>query len=130
MKLARMLMVGKDGGHTAIDILGHEQKGPDALIGLHCVFDGLSHVPATIGCFQNNRIKWASDWKGAKKPFQIIAIHDLQHRTERPLVNSVLGVSDRLFGWSLILYLLRCMSLELAQSGSGSCPLWRSLTRI
>jgi hypothetical protein len=91
MKLARMLMVSKDSGHTAIDMLWHEQEGPDALIGLHCVFDGLSHVPATIGCFQKNSIKWASDWKGAKKPFQIIAIHDLQHRTERPLVNSVLG---------------------------------------
>jgi hypothetical protein len=91
MKLARMLMVGKDSGHTAIDMLGHEQEGPDALIGLHCVFDGLSHVPATIGCFQKNSIKWASDWKRAKKPFQIIAIHDLQHRAEHPLVNSVLG---------------------------------------
>jgi len=69
MKLARMLMVGKDSGHTAIDMLGHEQEGLDALIGLHCVFDSLSHVRATISCFQNNSIKWASDWKGAKKPF-------------------------------------------------------------
>src|SRR5580658_8319547 len=97
-------------------MLGHEQEGPDALIGLHCVFDGLSHVPATIGCFQKNSIKWASDWEGAKKPFQIIAIHDLQHRTERPPVNSVARVSDRLFGWSLILYLLRRMSLALARN--------------
>jgi hypothetical protein len=30
-------------------------------------------------------------WKGAKKPLQIIAIHDLKHRAQRPLVNSVLG---------------------------------------
>jgi hypothetical protein len=86
-----MLMVGKNSGHTAVDMLGHEQEGLDALIGLRCVFDSLSHVQATIGCFQKNSIKWASDWKGAKKPFQIIAIHDLQHRAERPLVNSVLG---------------------------------------
>jgi hypothetical protein len=91
MKLARMLMVRKDCGYTAIDMLGHEQEGLDALIGLHCVFDSLSHVQATIGCFQKDSIKWASYWKGAKKPLQIIAIHDLKHRAQRPLVNSVLG---------------------------------------
>jgi hypothetical protein len=68
MKLARMLMVRKDSGYTAIDMLGHEQEGLDALIGLHCVFDSLSDVQATIGCFQKHSIKWASYWRGAKKP--------------------------------------------------------------
>jgi hypothetical protein len=87
MKLARMLMVRKDSGYTAIDMLGHEQEGLDALIGLHCVFDSLSHVQATIGCFQKYSIKWASYWKGAKKPLQIIAIHDLKHPAQRPRVN-------------------------------------------
>jgi len=91
MKLARMLMVRKDSGYTAIDMLGHEQEGLDALIGLHCVFNSLSYVQATIGCFQKNSIKWASYWRGAKKPLQIIAIHDLKHPAERPLVNSGLG---------------------------------------
>jgi len=91
MKLARMLMVCKDSRHTAIDMLGHEQEGLDALIGLNCVFDSLSYVQATISCFQKNSIKWASYWKGAKKPLQIIAIHDLKHPIQRPLVNSVLG---------------------------------------
>jgi hypothetical protein len=51
MKLARMLMVRKDCGYTAIDMLGHEQEGLDAFIGLDCVFDSLSYVQATIGCF-------------------------------------------------------------------------------
>ena len=90
MKLARMLMVRKDCGYTAIDMLGHEQEGLDTLIGLHCVFDSLSHVQATISCFQKNSIEWASYWKGAKKPSQVVAIHDLKHPAQRPLVNSVL----------------------------------------
>ena len=60
-----MLMVRKDSGYTAIDMLGHEQEGLDALVGFHCVFDSLSHVQATIGCFQKNSIEWASYWKGA-----------------------------------------------------------------
>jgi hypothetical protein len=64
----RMLMVRKNSGYTATDMLGHEQEGLDALIGLHCVFDSLSHVQATVGCFQKNSIKRASDWKWAKKP--------------------------------------------------------------
>jgi hypothetical protein len=51
MKLARMLMVRKDCGYTAIDMLGHEQEGLDAFIDLDCVFDSLWHVQATIGCF-------------------------------------------------------------------------------
>jgi hypothetical protein len=29
-----MLMMGKDGGRWPIDVLGHQQEGPDALIGL------------------------------------------------------------------------------------------------
>src|SRR5580704_18823716 len=91
MKLAPMLMVSKDSGCSAIDVLGHEQEGLDALICLHCVFDSFSHVQATIGRFKKDSIKWASYWKGAKKPLQIIAIHDLKHRAQRPLVNSVLG---------------------------------------
>jgi hypothetical protein len=86
-----MLMVRKNSGYTATDMLGHEQEGLDALIGLHCVFDSLSHVQATVGCFQKNSIKRASDWKWAKKPVQNIAIHDLQHPAQRRLVNSVLG---------------------------------------
>jgi hypothetical protein len=90
MKLARMLMVRKDRGYTAIDMLGQEQEGFDALVGLHCVFDSLSHVQPTIGCFQKNSIKWASSWKGTKKPLQVVAIHDLKHPAQRPLVNSVL----------------------------------------
>jgi hypothetical protein len=90
MKLARMLMVRKDGGYTAIDMLRHEQEGLDALVGFHCVFDSLSHVQATISCFQKNSIEGASYWKGAKKPFQVVAIHDLKHPAQRPLVNSVL----------------------------------------
>ena len=113
MKLAGMLMVRKNGRYTAADMLGHEHEGLDALIGLHRVFDSISHVQATIGCFQTNSIKRASDWKWAKKPLQIIAIHDLQHPAQRTLVNSA-RVSDRLFGWSLTPYLLRCMSLLLA----------------
>src|SRR5215813_11692998 len=88
MKLARMLMVRKDSRHTAIDMLWHEQEGLDALIRLHCIFDSLSHVRATIGCFQTHSIKWAPLWKGAKKPLQIIAIHDRKHPARRPLVNS------------------------------------------
>jgi hypothetical protein len=88
MKLARMLMVRKDSRHTAIDMLWHEQEGRDALIRLHCIFDGLSHVRATIGCFQTHSIKWAPLRKGAKKPLQIIAIHDRKHPARRPLVNS------------------------------------------
>jgi hypothetical protein len=60
--------------------------------------NSLSHVQAAIGCFQKNSIKRASDWKWAKKPVQIIAIHDLQHPAQRRLVNSVLGSQDRLFG--------------------------------
>src|SRR5215475_8663957 len=87
MKLARMLMVRKDSRHTAIDMLWHEQEGLDALIRLHCIFDSLSHVRATIGCFQAHSIKWAPLWKGAKKPLQIIAIHDRKHPARRPLVN-------------------------------------------
>src|SRR5215470_17264398 len=79
MKLARMLMVRKDSRHTAIDMLWHEQEGLDALIRLHCIFDSLSHVRATIGCFQTHSIKWTPLWKGAKKPLQIIAIHDRKH---------------------------------------------------
>jgi hypothetical protein len=90
IKLARMLMVRKDSGYTAIDMLGHEQEGLDALVGFHCVFDSLSNVQATISCFQKNSIEWASYWKGAKKPFQVVAIHDLKHPAQRPLVNSVL----------------------------------------
>jgi hypothetical protein len=111
MKLACMLMVRKDSGYTAIDMLGHEQEGLDALVGFHCVFDSLSHVQATISCSQKNSIEWASYWKGAKKPFQGVAIHDLKHPAQRPLVNSVLEAEA---GRSLIPYLLRCMSLELA----------------
>src|ERR1044072_1132508 len=88
MKLARMLMVRKDSGHAATDILWHEHEGLDALIRLHCIFDRLSHVRATIGCFQTHSIKWAPLWKGAKKPLQIIAIHDRKHPARRPLVNS------------------------------------------
>src|SRR5262249_1786072 len=91
MKLARMLMVRKDSRHTAIDMLWHEQEGLDALIRLHCIFDSLSQVRATIGCFQTHRIKWAPLWKGAKKPLQIIAIHDRKHPARRPLVNSAPG---------------------------------------
>src|SRR6516162_7586273 len=91
MKLARMLMVRKDSRHTAIDMLWHEQEGLDALIRLHCIFDSLSHVRATIGCFQTHSIKWAPLWKGAKKPLQIIAIHDRKHPARRPLVNSAPG---------------------------------------
>jgi hypothetical protein len=89
MKLARMLMVRKDSGYAAIDMLGHEQEGLDALVGFHCVFDSLSHVQATISCFQNSGIEWASYWKGAQKPFQVVAIHDFKHPAQRPLVNSV-----------------------------------------
>src|SRR4051812_11985164 len=77
--------------YTAIDMLGHEQEGLDPLIGLHCLFDSLADVQATIGCFQKNSIKWASYWKGAKKPLQIITIHDLKHPAQRPLVNRRLG---------------------------------------
>src|SRR5262245_34761254 len=91
MKLARMLMVRKDSRHTAIDMLWHEQEGLDALIRLHCIFDSLSHVRATIGCFQTHSIKWAPLWKRAKKPLQIIAIHDRKHPARRPLVNSAPG---------------------------------------
>ena len=91
MKLARMLMMRKDSGHTAIDMLGHEQEGLDALVGFHCVFDSLSHVRATIGCFQKNSIEWASYWKGAKQPLQILAIHDRKHPARRPLVNTAPG---------------------------------------
>src|SRR5215471_17532347 len=93
MKLARMLMVRKDSRHTAIDMLWHEQEGLDALIRLHCIFDSLSHVRATIGCFQTHSIKWAPLWKGAKKPLQIIAIHDRKHPARRPLVNSALDAA-------------------------------------
>jgi hypothetical protein len=71
-------------------MLGHEQERLDALVGLHCVFDSLSHVQATISCFQKNSIEWTSHWKGAKKPLQVVAIHDLKHPAQRPLVNSVL----------------------------------------
>src|SRR5262245_778546 len=91
MKLAPRLMVRKDGRHTAIDMLWNEQEGLDALIRLHCIFDSLSHVRATIGCFQTRSIKWAPLWKGAKKPLQIIAIHDRKHPARRPLVNSTPG---------------------------------------
>src|SRR5262245_20695921 len=83
-------VVRKDSGYTAIDMLGHEQEGLDALVSFHCVFDSLSHVQATISCFQKNSIEWASYWKGAKKPFQVVAIHDRKHPAPRPLVNSVL----------------------------------------
>jgi hypothetical protein len=88
VKLARMLMVRKDSRYTAIDMLGHEQEALDALVGFNCVFDSLSHVRATISRFQKNSIEWASYWKGAKKPFQVVAIHDLKHPARRPLVNS------------------------------------------
>src|SRR5215510_2949533 len=117
MKLARMLMVRKDSRHTAIDMLWHEQEGLDALIRLHCVFDSLSHVRATIGCFQTHSIKWATLWKGAKKPLQIPAIHHRKHLARGPLVNSAPG-SQTAVGRSLIPYLLRCMSLVLAQRTS------------
>src|SRR5215471_14149634 len=95
MKLARMLMVRKDSRHTVIDMLWHEQEGLDALIRLHCVFDSLSDERATIGCFQTHSIKWAPLWKGAKKPLQIIAIHDGKHPARRPLVRG--GTEPQLY---------------------------------
>jgi len=72
--------VSKDSGYRAIDVLGHEQEGLDALFCLHCVFDSLSNVQATIGRFQQNSVKWTPDWKWAKNFPQIIAIHDLSTR--------------------------------------------------
>jgi hypothetical protein len=80
MKLARMLMVSKDSGCSAIDVLGHEQEGPDALICFHSVFDSLSHIRATIGRFQENSVKRTPNWKRAKKFLQVIAMHDLSIR--------------------------------------------------
>src|SRR5215813_2976262 len=115
MKLARMLMVRKDSRHTATDMFWHEQEGLDALIRLHRIFDSLSHVRATIGCFQTHSIKWAPLWKGAKKPFQIIAVHDRKHLARRPLVNSAPGSQTAV--WPVVHpLLLRCMSLLLARS--------------
>src|SRR5215510_4757210 len=118
MKLARMLMVRKDSRHTAIDMLWHEQEGLDALIRLHCIFDSLSHVRATIGCFQTHSIKWAPLWKGAKKPLQIIAIHDRKHPARRPLVNSAPGSQTSV--WPVAHPLLAA----LHDSAPGTKPKW------
>ena len=67
MKLPRMLMVGKDSRCGATDAPGHEQERPDTLIRLNRVFDCFSHIQATIGCFQDHRVKWAAGGKGTKQ---------------------------------------------------------------
>src|SRR6516165_7651026 len=44
MKLARMLMVSKDSRYSSVDMLGHQHKALYALICLHSILDGLSHI--------------------------------------------------------------------------------------
>jgi len=52
-----MLMVGKNSGCGATDVLGHEQEGPDTLLRLNCVLDRFSHIQATINRFQDNGVE-------------------------------------------------------------------------
>jgi hypothetical protein len=79
MKLAVVLMVGKDCGGGAIDVLRHQQERADALIGFDCVCDGLPEVRATIGRFQDHGVEWAGVGKRAKEMAQSLEIHGLHY---------------------------------------------------